>query len=116
MDTGTRSLRKAFKKGSWRDWPLAIGFSLFLRSASNCLTTQQDRTELPCSAIQTSEISASPNARSDAPNLNMRIPSKPKLTQLADYVSIPRQLGPVRVRIDPGGLDFAAHPRELPFG
>jgi hypothetical protein len=22
-------LRKAFKKGSWRDWPLAIGFSLF---------------------------------------------------------------------------------------
>src|ERR1044071_2676076 len=31
MDTGTRSLRKAFRKGSWSDWPLAIGFSLFSR-------------------------------------------------------------------------------------
>src|SRR5581483_7338138 len=28
MDTGTRSFRRAFKKGSCRDWPLAIGFSL----------------------------------------------------------------------------------------
>src|SRR5687767_14827673 len=31
MDTGTRSLRKAFRKGSCSDWPLAIVFSLFSR-------------------------------------------------------------------------------------
>src|ERR1700685_892973 len=116
METGTRSLRKAFKKGSWRDWPLAIGFSLFLQSASNCLTTQ--RTALSFRALRSKQAKQAPHQTrgSDVPNINMRIPSKPKLTQLADYVSIPRQLGPVRVRIDPGGLDFAPHPGELPFG
>src|ERR1700747_1318270 len=56
METGTRSLRRAFKKGSCRDCPLAIGFSLFCANSSS-LHSRGTAYELPCSAILKSQAS-----------------------------------------------------------
>src|ERR1700704_2908630 len=110
METGTRSLRKAFKKGSCRDWPLAIGFSLFLQLR---VVRQHNRTasELPCSAIRKTNV---PHQRrgTEFGHLNMRVTLKPKPGQLMTYVSIPRQL---TVRIDPFPEGLAPHPGQLPL-
>src|SRR6516162_3292764 len=114
METGTRSLRKAFKKGSWRDWPLAIGFSLFF-SFELFAGTIGPPMQLPYySGPQASKQANVPGqlARHRRLHLNTRSPSKPKLGQLPRYVSIPRHLRGVRV--EPLRLLFAAHPGELP--
>src|SRR5215469_14411462 len=111
METGTRSLRKAFKKGSWRDWPLAIGFSLFLQLR---VVRRHKRiaAQLPCKATHASK-SPSTMVRNRHGDLNMRLPSKPKLGQLAADVSIPRQF--IDVGVEPLPL-LCAHPGQLPLG
>src|ERR1700716_4713082 len=110
METGTRSLRKAFKKGSCRDWPLAIGFSLFLQLR---VVRQRKRTasELPCSAIRKTNV---PHQRrgTEFSHLNMRVRLKPKPRQHMTYVSIPRQL---TVRIDPFPAGLSPPPGQLPL-
>src|SRR5579862_9015949 len=110
MDTGTRSLRKALRKGSWSDWPLAIEFSLF----SRLLVVYGSRvaSELPC-ARPASSVPRRPTGTKGS-NLNMRAESKPKLRQLVTNVAIPRQL--VGLRIEPARRGFGAHPGQLALG
>src|SRR5579883_463095 len=110
METGTRSLRSAFRKGSWSDWPLAIGFSLFSRLL--IVREYGDASELPCArpASYVPRRREGPNGR----NLNMLTESKTKLDQLATHVAIPRQLVDLRVEPSWGGL--GPHPGELALG
>src|SRR6266480_5784435 len=110
MDTGTRSLRSAFRKGSCRDWPLAIGFSLFLQLRV-VRRDQRTANELPCSAIRQTN---GPHQRrgTELTYLNMWVRLKPESCQLMTYVSIPRQPS---VRIDPLPAGLAPHPGQLPL-
>src|SRR5215469_6779850 len=110
MDTGTRSLRNAFRKGSWSDWPLAIGFSLF----SRLLIVRARVASKRASPETSSKVCASRAEGSDGRNLNMRAESKTKLDQLVTHVAIPRQL--VGFRIEPARRRFGAHPGELALG
>src|SRR3984893_7183948 len=102
METGTRSLRKAFKKGSCRDGPLAMGspyfysFELFGRTSG-----AQVNSGVPPSG-----------KRTEFSHLNMRVALKPKPCQHMTYVSIPRQ---PTVRIDPFPEGLAPYPGQLPL-
>src|SRR5215469_6903149 len=110
MDTGTRSLRKAFRKGSWSDWPLAIGFSLF----SRLLIVRE---KLECKRASLGEIQQAMYPRwrrGPRCNLNMRAESKTKLQQLVAHVAIPRQL--VAIRVEPARGCLGTHPGELALG
>src|SRR5579875_2392835 len=104
MDTGTRSLRNAFRKGSWSDWPLAIGFSLFSR-----LLIVRARVESKRASLETSsKVCASRAEGERRQDLNMRTESKTKLAQLVTQVAIPRHL--IGFRIQPARGRFGAHP------
>src|ERR1700722_6927451 len=91
IDTGTRSLRKAFRKGSCRDWPLAIVFSLFFRFELLDEAELGPRTNAPCSRDPHKLLYPIKRRGPDAAHLNMRFPSKPKGGQARAGVSNPRQ-------------------------
>src|ERR1044071_303508 len=77
MDTGTRSLRRALRKGSCSDWPLAIGFSLFSRFLIVRSAAPADVLECGFSKLRTAQA-AVPN---NGAHSNTRPRSALKLTQ-----------------------------------
>src|SRR6202140_5858629 len=100
METGTRSLRKAFKKGACRDWPWAIGSPYFYSLELIGRTSgPQVNFRVPRSG-----------KRTEFCHLNMQVRLKPKPRQHMTYVSIPRQ---PTVRIDPFPEGLAPHPGQL---
>src|ERR1700722_11832215 len=99
IDTGTRSLRKAFRKGSCRDWPLAIVFSLFFRFELLAKTELGPRTNAPCSRDPHKLLYPTKGRGTDSWHLNMQLPSKPKGGQPRACVSNPRQ-GFSALRVD----------------
>src|SRR6202047_42760 len=102
METGTRSLRKAFKKGSCRDWPLAMG-SPYFYSFELFATTNGPQVHFRVRRSGTG---------TELCHLNMQVVVNPKPRQHMTYVSIPRQL---TVRIDPFPEGLAPHPGQLPL-
>src|SRR5579862_3215186 len=106
METGTLSLRRAFRNGSWRDWPLAIGFSLFLQLG---VIGQRKRTAAELPVFRDPKLSKASNQT----HLNMQTPSKPKRGKFMNYVSIPRHF--VRFRVESLSPLLGTHPGQLPL-
>src|ERR1700741_5205594 len=107
METGTRSLRRAFRNGSWSDWPLAMGISLFFLALS-CRSTRGRRLgwtapgilRTPCAARNGGLLSPRPHPA--------RAVSEPVRDAGADGVDRPR-----RGRVVPLGARFAPQPGHL---